>query len=483
MLPTTPNRISSGIAGLDELLNRGLIEQRCYLVRGAPGQGKTTLGLHFLADTNTDGSSLFIGFQEPEEQLHANAASVGLDVSSINFLSLAPDESFFTEQQSYDVFSASDVEQEPLTGSVIETIERIKPKRVFVDSLTQLRFLSADIYQYRKQVLSFLRFLTHRGATVLFSSESTEHLPDDDLQFLADGVINLEPAESSSTIAVRKYRGSRFIPGRHQYRLDENGFHVFPRLRPPEARLVEAAPGQLGSGSKELDNMLHGGLEAGTVTLITGPTGIGKTTLAGGFAIEAARQGNRAAIYMFEEELNTFLWRMRALELDVDPPYRNGNLVLEQVEPMRYMADEFMALVRQQTEKESVKLVILDSITGLDLALESTEEVGRPLHALTKTLARMGISVILVNENEVTTGEIRVSQRDISYLADNVIYLRYVQPDESLQKVIGVLKKRLSGYENELREFKIAPGGVWLNSVSAEIKDSVSVGVGSNGPS
>lgn len=484
MQSDTPARITSGIAGLDELLAGGLIPRRRYLVRGAPGQGKTTLGLHFLTAAQPGEAVLFIGFQEPEDELRTNAASVGLDVHGVEFLSLSPDEEFFTQRQSYDVFAASDVEQEPLVDSVVEAIERIGPARVFVDSLTQLRFLSADVYQYRKQALSFLRFLTERGATVMFTSESSQHLPDDDLQFLADGVISLEVAGSGPTIAVRKYRGSRLVAGRHQFRLDVRGLRVFPRMQPPTVQVADAEPAQLTSGNAELDAMLHGGLEAGTVTLLTGPTGIGKSTLAGCFAIEAARHGRRTAMYLFEEELNTFLWRMRALGLDVDTPYQSGQLVLDQVEPLRYLVDEFTAQVRHEVEGNGIDLVVLDSVTGLELAMESTEEgVGRPLHALAKALCRMGVTVILVNENEVTTSRLLVSERDISYLADNVIYFRYVQPDGSLQKVIGILKKRLTSYDNALHQFDVAPGGISIDAVSRDVEQSIAVGSSSGGSS
>lgn len=467
-------RISSGIAGLDELLAGGLLPQRSYLVRGPPGLGKTTLGLHFLTAT-TDAKTLFIGFQEPEQQLRENAASVGIDVSGTNFLSLLPDEQFFTEQQSYDVFSAADVEQEPMVNMVIEAVERLAPSRVFVDSLTQLRFLSADVYQYRKQALSFLRFLTDRGATVIFSSESNDHLPDDDLQFLADGIMNLERAVTSFTVEVRKYRGSASVPGRHQFRLGEDGLKVYPHPRPPVAQVADAAPGLLSSGNEHLDSILHGGLEAGTVTLVTGPTGIGKSTLATNFAVEAAHQGRHVAIYMFEEELNNLLWRSQTLKMNVDEPFKDGRLMIDQIEPLRYLSDEFMSLVRDQAERYGTELVILDSVTGMDLTMESVEGIGKPLHALSKTLCRNGVSVILVNENAVDTDELRVSERDISHLADNVIYLRYIQPDKTLQKVIGVLKKRLSGFENGVQRFEIGLGGVRLDGVSDKVEDSIAV--------
>ncbi len=387
---TSPQRVSTGIRGLDTVLDGGLLAQRRYLVRGGPGLGKTSLGLNFLtADGNKD-RSLFIGFQEPENELRQNAATVGLDTSDIDFLSLAPTEEFFTGAEAYDVFSASDVEQAPMIKSIVDAVEKIQPARVFIDSLTQLRFLSADLAQFRKQVLSFLRFLTDRGATVLFTSESTREIPDDDLQFLADGIIDLQQASSSAIIMIKKFRGSDFLRGMHQFRMDTNGFNVFPHTLPPQKKLTDSHPVQLSSGNEVLDTMLHGGLEAGTVTLVTGPTGIGKSTLGGLFAVETARSGRATALYQFEEEINSWMSRLRALAIDADTPISDGLLTLEQVEPLRYLADEFTNAVRRRIELEGIELVVIDSVTGFELTLGGDQNLNQSLHAFLKTLAGRG---------------------------------------------------------------------------------------------
>lgn len=457
-MEATLERLSTGVDGLDEILGGGAIRQRSYLVRGGPGQGKTTLGLHFLTAANDNETTLFIGFQEPEIQLRSNADSLGLDVSGINFLSLAPDERFFAEQQGYDVFAAADVESQPLVESIIQSVERNHPSRVFVDSLSQLRFLSADIFQYRKQVLSFLCYLTQQGATVLFSSESSREFPDDDLQFIADGVINLESNPSGSAVRVSKMRGSRFRPGAHHMRVGVGGLKVFPRITPPAGRLAEFQVQRWGTGLRTLDDLLHGGLVASTVSLITGPSGIGKSTLASLFVAEATRQQRRVAVFLFEEELPFFLRRTKDLQIPLEKPMADGRLTIEQVEPMRYLADEFTMRVRSHVEQTGVEMVVLDSISGFELALDG-EGVKERLHAFAKSLTRLGVTVLLINEIEAMTGQFRVSEKGISYLSDNVIFLRYVEIDGMLKKAIGVLKKRLSGFDNRLYTFEIGQKG------------------------
>ncbi|HET6655333.1 MAG TPA: ATPase domain-containing protein, partial [Gammaproteobacteria bacterium] len=400
------------MAGLDDILDGGLIRERAYLVRGGPGRGKTTLGLHFLSAPDDGRPALFIGFQESEQQLRNNAESVGIDVSAIQFLSLAPDEHFFTDQQAYDVFAAADVEQEPLARAVIEAVERHAPSRIFVDSLSQLRFLSADIFQYRKQVLSLLRYLAGRGATVLFSSESTSEFPDDDLQFMADGVISLDTSVKSASVRVTKFRGSAFRRGGHQMRVNNEGFNVFVAPVPPKSKLTDEERWRWRSGIDTLDTILGGGIEAGTVSLITGPSGVGKSTMASLFAAEAAKQGRRAAVFLFEEEVATFMRRAKALKINLEAPCRDGGLLVEQVEPMRYLADEFAERVRRHVEEDQVELVVLDSVAGLELALDG-EDIRDRLHVFAKSLARIGVSVVLINETEMMMGHFRVSERGI----------------------------------------------------------------------
>jgi circadian clock protein KaiC len=458
-------RLNTGVGGLDDILGGGLIARRSYLVRGGPGQGKTTLGLHFLAAADAGAPTLFIGFQEPEEQLRPNAAAIGIDVTGITFLSLAPDERFFVEQQGYDVFSAADVEQEPLANVIVQAVERHAPQRVFIDSLTQLRFLSADIFQYRKQVLSFLRFLTRQGATVLFSSESSRELPDDDLQFMADGVINFDSDSTGAAVRVSKMRGSGFLRGKHHMRLNAQGLKVFPRMIPPAPKLTDNGRRRWSSGAPAIDAMLHGGLEAGTVSLITGPSGVGKSTLASQFAAEATRQGSHAAIFLFEEELGTFLGRAKDLKIGLDQSIRNGRLIVELVEPMRYLADEFTSRVREHVERNHVDLVILDSISGFALTLEG-EGVEARLHTFATTLARLGVSVLLINETQAVTGQFQVTERGISYIADNILFLRYMEIEGTLRKTLGVLKKRLSGFESTLRTYEIGRHGLIVAAAS-----------------
>jgi circadian clock protein KaiC len=452
-------RASTGVPGLDEILKGGLIPGLAYLLRGGPGAGKTTLGFHFLTVGNANGeSALFINMSETEAQLRQNAARSGFDLSNVTFLDLSATADFFTEVLTYDVFSAADVEREPMTNKITAEVERLRPQRIFLDAMTYFRYLSPDAFQFRKQVHSFLRFLTEHGGTVLFTSEASSTDPDDDLQFMSDGILDLENEAGERSLTVSKFRGSDFLSGRHAMRLTDKGIQVFPRLLPETFRKAFAAE-TLPSGIPQIDELLHGGIERGTITLITGPTGIGKTTFGVQFLKEAAGRGERSVIYTFEEWAETLARRSQGINIPIGAMVERGTLGIVQVEPLHYSPDEFARLVRKDVEENGTTIVMIDSISGYKISVRGHDLVGH-IHALSKYLQNMGVAVLVVNEIEAITGDFRASELGISYMADNIIFMRYLEIEGEMRRAIGVLKKRQTDFEKTLREYEITRYGL-----------------------
>lgn len=453
------SRVSTGITGLDEILYGGLIPRRAYLLRGGPGSGKTTLGLHFLTEGIARGErSLFITLGESEAALRADAQAIGLDLTQVHFLDLSPNAAFFTEMQTYDIFSPAEVEREPVTQQILAQIEEFQPQRVFLDAMTQFRYLTTDSFQFRKQVLSFLRFLVEQRATVLFTSEGTTSVPDDDLQFMSDGVIHLHFRPEGRTLSMSKFRGSDFRIGDHTMRLTAQGMLIFPRLL-PERHAQPFAKETIASGVPELDELLHGGLERGTISILTGPTGVGKTTLGLQFMKEAAGRGERSVVYIFEELRETLMQRCEALNIPVRAMVERGTLSVMQIEPLHFTPDELARMIRTEVEQQHARIVMIDSIAGYSVSLRGGE-VTIQLHALCKYLQNMGVAVLLINEVHSIAGELQVSDLAVSYLADNIIFLRYLELRGEIRKVIGVLKKRLSNFERSLREIEMSRYGI-----------------------
>lgn len=456
-------RHPTGLPGLDEVLHGGLIPERAYLVRGGPGTGKTTLGLHFLASGAARGEpALLITLESSEPQLRRDAASQALDLDGIHFLDLSPTREVFAQNQSYDIFSPGDVERDPTTQQIVRIVEELKPRRVFVDAVTTLRYLAPDAFQFRKQALSFVRYLVEHGATVLLSSEPTASVPDDDLRFMSDGIIDLEISPVHGvlrrTLSVSKLRGSDFQGGPHAMRLTGQGMEVYPRLVPGDHSHA-FTPELMPSGIPEFDEMLCGGIERGTITILSGPSGAGKTTLGIQFMKEAAARGERSVVYAFEEQLDTLHHRCENIGLPLRDMVDEGSLSVVEVEPLRFSPGEFALMVRREVEERGARIVMIDGIAGYRLTL-SGDDLVRQLHALGRYLKNMGVTVLLINETEAITGDFRATEAGVSYLCDNLVFLRYLEIDGELRKAVGVLKKRLGDFARTLREISITCDGV-----------------------
>jgi circadian clock protein KaiC len=469
---TDDRRVRTGVEGLDAVLGGGLPAERAYMLRGGPGTGKTILGLHFLtAGTDTSETALGVQFEEQTENLVSNAEGVGLDVSGVEFIDLSPEAEFFAADRSYGVFEPDEVEGPDVFEAVREAIGRTEPDRLFVDPLTSLRRLTSGDYQFRRTVASLVRYATDRGATVLFSTQPSPAAPDDDLEFLSDGSIELARAPKGRTIEVRKLRGSKFEDGEHTLRITDEGMRVYPILLPGEYRRSFDAE-TVSSGVDEVDALLGGGIERGTITLVTGPSGVGKTTLSTHFLEEAAARGERSVAYLFEESTDTFVHRSEAIDLPVGEMREAGTLAIEAVEPLTVSPDEFADAVRREVEQRDARLVTIDGVSGYRLSIRGDEaDLVRELHALCRYLRNMGVTVLLVDAVSSVTGEFQPTSANISYLGDNVVFLRYVARGDTIGRAIGVLKKRASDFERTIREFEITDDGLVVREPVNELRD------------
>ena len=469
------DRLSTGIDGLDEILHGGLIPERSYMLRGPAGSGKTILGLHVLErGLREDETGLFINLEEDLDELKANAAALGFDTDAIEFLDLSPTADVFTEDQSYEVFEAAEVEQEPLSEKIVEMVTEVSPDRVVVDPLTQFRYMTSGEYEFRKQIVGFMRFLKQQGATVIFTVQDTEDLPTDDIQFITDGTIVFDDAPYGRTIDVPKFRGSATQSGEHAYRITDTGIEVYPALE-PRRHDAEFSAEDISAGVPEVDELLNGGLSRATVSIISGPTGVGKTTLGTQFMKEAAGRGERSVIYLFEESKRTFMNRSRAVNIPVNDMVDRGTLQIQEVEALEQSPQAFGRMVRTEVEEHDTKIVMVDGIAGYKLTLHGADETTLTrMHALGRYLNSMGVTTIFVDETKTITGEFNATQENMSYLADSIVFLRHLELQGELRKAIGVLKKRTSDFERTLREFEITGHGIKVGEPLTEMRGILS---------
>ncbi|WP_224332356.1 ATPase domain-containing protein [Haloprofundus halobius] len=457
-------RISTGVDGLDDVLCGGFVPNRTYMVRGEPGAGKSILGVHFLrAGLEAGESVLYINLEESTKNIRENAASLGLELDGVDFLDLSPDSEYFAQNLTYDIFSPDEVEGDSVTEEITNRVEELNPDRLFIDPLTQLRYLAPDDYQFRKQILSLMRFFNVQGSTVLFTAQATETRPDDDLQFICDGTLNLKRSDEKRTLTVTKFRGSDFQSGPHTLTIDRGGIEVYLNQL-PQGTGREFETETISSGVPGLDQLLSGGIERGTVTIITGPTGVGKTTTGIQFMKEAAGRGERSVVYLFEENKRTLRERSNAVNIPVDQMLDQDVLSINETESLSLSVDEFNERVRREVEEKGAEIVMIDGIVGYKFALlGENDELTRNLHTLCKYLQNMGISVILINEVQDITGDFQVTDEGgLSYLADNILFLQHLELNGEMRKAVGVLKKRTSDFERQLREFRITEYGVQI---------------------
>ena len=452
-------RVSTGVGGLDEVLDGGLIRGRNVLVRGPPGSGKTIFGLYFLsAGIDAGETALYVNMGEPQAYVEETSDAFELNTEQISFHNLSPTEEQFSERNSYSVFESAEVEQPGFIAELRERIDETEPDRVLLDPITEFRYLTGDERQFRSGILGLLDYLKDVDATVMLTSQAGGSITDDDLQFLVDAVVSLEVPPESRAVHVSKFRGSSFRRGNHFYDITDEGLTVWPTLVPGEQeRVVE--PGTLSSGVAELDALLHGGLDHGTITILSGPTGVGKTTTGLQFLTQAALEGKRAVLFQFEEAERTIRKRADAIGLPLQAALDDGAMSIVEIGPEEYTVGEFEHHLREAVD-DGTEVVMIDGSQGFQENLRGLDDTTGALLRIGRFLRAAGVSTVLVNEVHNITGDFHATEERTSNLADAIVFLRHVEYRGEIRKVIGTLKMRTSDFERSLRELEITADGV-----------------------
>ncbi len=459
------DRASTGVVGLDDILAGGLPRNRTYLVQGDPGVGKTTLGLQFLlAGARRGESALYVSLSETKEEIEAVARSHGWDLSGITLHELSAVDQLVSSEADNTVFHTSEVELREITRTLLDVVEKAKPKRVVFDSLSEIRLLSQNEVQYRRQILKLKHHYTGREATVLFLDDRTHPGRDELLQSLVHGVISLEQLPQSygterRRIRITKLRGLKFRGGYHDYRIDTGGLTVFPRLIAAEHQVSATKP-PLRSGLEGLDRLVGGGLEPGTSTLFLGPAGSGKSSLMLHYADFAASSGKKVAIFAFDEGKGTMLMRARALGMSIDKHVASGQIAVRQVDPAELAPDELAHEIRRAVEVHGCEVVAIDSLNGYLNAMPDERFLTIQLHELLSYLSHKGVVTMMVMAQHGFNGTGISSPVDLSYVADGIVLMRFFEADGRVRKAISMVKKRSGKHEDTVRELKLGPSGV-----------------------
>ncbi len=469
---TDAQRASTGIAGLDIVLQGGLPKDRLYLIEGDPGVGKTTLALQFLLAGVARGErALYITLSETEQEIRAIADSHGWSLDGLSLFELSALDQQIRIEGENTIFHASDVELTETTRALLHRVDSVAPQRVVFDSLSELRLLAQSPLRYRREVLNLKTYFTNKQCTVLLLDDRTSDPGDQQLQSLAHGVVSLQqlPPEYGGDrrrLRIAKLRGAAFSSGFHDLVIKTGGLQVFPRLVAADHH--KAFPlGVLSSGNTELDKIVGGGLDRGTSTLLMGGAGTGKSVIATQYAVAHAKRGHRVVIFAFDELRQTAMLRADALGLGLTEQVEAGRIIIQQVDPAEMSPGELAHRARELVEREEVSLVIIDSINGYMHSMPAERYLYVQLHEMLSYFGQRGVTTVMLMAQNGMVGAM-VSPIDISYVADSVMLLRYFEARGRIRKAISVVKKRTGKHEDTIRELRLDATGVHLGAALVE---------------
>ncbi len=460
--PASADLCCTGIAGFDSLSGGGLPRNCFYLLQGDPGSGKTTFALQFLLEGLRRGERAFyITLSETRAELEKVAVSHAWSLEHIPLLELSAIDSLLRPESQTTVFHSSEVELNRITGLILSEVRKHRPTRMVFDSLSEFRLVAEIPLRYRRQLLSLKQELTLLGCTVLLlddKMDSSRIGPDPHVLSITHGVFEMEQlspdfGKSRRRLRIMKLRGVRFREGYHDYIIETGGLRVFPRLIAADSRTTFRRE-PVSSGLHELDELLGGGLDAGSTTLIQGQAGTGKSTLAMQYATQLATTGQRSHLFCFDETVGIVFDRAEKLGLALPEYVRRGLITVQQIDPAEISPGEFTDRVTRAVDG-GAKLIAIDTLNGYLNAMPGERYLTTQLHELSTYLNQQGILTIFVLAQHGLLAD--ESPLDVSYLADSVLNLRFFEVSGSIRTALSVVKKRSGRHERTIREFLLEP--------------------------
>ena len=460
-------RAATGVAGLDEVLGGGLLAGHSYLLEGSPGTGKTTIALAFLMEGAARGErGLYVTLSETEAELRAGAASHGWSLpDGVEVFELVPPESLLDADQQQSLLYSSDLELGETTRMIFEAIERARPDRIVLDSLSEIRLLAQGSLRYRRQILALKHSFARGGATVLMLDDLTTDTADKTVHSVVHGVVTLEQlvpdyGAGRRRLRVEKMRGQTYRGGHHDMTIATGGVAVFPRLV-AAGHQTDFVRDKLSSGLPALDALLGGGVQQGSSALVLGPSGAGKSVFILQFLAAALGRGERAAMFVFDEELELLFDRGRALGFDLEGHRESDALSITQVDAAELSPGEFAHQVAAQVRGRGARTVVIDSLNGYMAAMPEERALVLHVHELLQYLNRQGATTFLTLAQHGLVGSM-ASPVDLTYLADTVVLLRYFEAQGRVRRAVSIIKKRTGVHETTIREFVVDRHGLTL---------------------
>jgi circadian clock protein KaiC len=471
-------RLSTGVPGLDQILGGGLPEFSFNLIAGAPGAGKTTLAqqiMFSLASPERPALYFTVVGEPPLKMLRYQQQFSFFDPARVNksvrYVNLGED----VVQGTLD----------KLLARIIQEVEATSPGVVIVDSFRSVhqaadRGQSGDLeLQHFVQQLA-VRLTGWEATTFLVGEYQPAEAERNSVFTVADGLLwlvqSLDRNSMVRKIQVMKMRGQAPVPGLHTFRITDDGVQVFPRVivsAEEKSQLAGAGakgarPARLSLGIKGLDEMLGGGIPAGYSVLLAGPSGSGKSVLAGEFISEGARHDEPGIIAVFEKRPNEYSQNGPSGQR-FDRLVREGKVGILQSRPLDLSIDEMLYEIIEAIHRLKARRLVIDSLSGFELALAPTfrEDFRESLYRMVTVLTGMGITMMMTAEVEDSYTDLRFSPHGTAFLTDAIIMQRYITFQGRLQRIMGVVKVRGSAHSKDLRAFEITGGGIVMGETLA----------------
>lgn len=458
-------RLTTGIKELDSILSGGFPANRIYLLEGNPGTGKTTLALQFLLEGSRRGEAgLYVTLSETKEELQAGARSHGWSLDELSIHELTPSGDILNPESEYTIFHPSEMELGETTQAIFDEVERINPKRIVFDSLSEMRLLAGDPLRFRRQVLALKQYFVGKNCTVILLDDNTTDSHDSQLKSIVHGVVSLEHLSleygaDRRRLRVIKLRGSRFRGGYHDFNIETGGIRIFPRLVASDHR-QQVGRSVISSDVPELDSLLGGGLNRGSSTLIIGPAGSGKSSIGAQFAVASAARNEKSAIFIFDEITETYVARTTGIGTDIQNCINNNLVTIQQVDPAEMAPGEFAAAVIRAVDEDGARVVVIDSLNGYISSMPEERFLTLQMHELLTYLNQKGVVTLLVIAQHGLMASPMLAPVDVSYLADTVVMLRYFESEGAVHRALSVVKKRTGAHEKTIRELQITSEGI-----------------------
>lgn len=455
--------VRTGTAGLDEILLGGIWRNNNILVEGPPGAGKTTLGLRYIhAGAEEYGEpGLIISFEIDAEKLQRDAGGFDWDLGrsiaqgKVKIIDTHP-EVLLADLRAAD-------------GVLASEIAALRARRLLIDGLTPLR-LHADAHDisFRESIHLLIEGLTRLGVTTLVTREDEPQQGGAHERYVFDTIIGLYMTSRRRRvhreIAVLKSRGQDFISGRHTLRIEPHvGIEVYRRVQSRPKRITEqpSTTSRVSTGSAPLDSMLGSGVYEGSVTLVTGISGTGKTVLGMQFLLSGAAAGKRGLLVSLDEHPEQLIRNAETVGLALQPMIEDGRLTLHYESPLELELDVHFATITKLVEEREIDFVVCDSVAVYEMT--SPDDASDFLYALASFFKNRLCTVFFNYESPELLGLSQISEElKGSHLVDNIILLSYVEISTKLRRAIAVPKARGSRNAQVTREFVIGQGGISL---------------------